>query len=86
MPDPVAAGIVAMKKRCESPLPARSSREEFESLMKRMESLEDLSLMESGIEEGLRRLGRSLAEETVRRVASDTASSPEAGFPPSGGG
>jgi hypothetical protein len=83
MPDPVPAGIVAMKKQSMSPLPPQA---EFELLLEQLRNLEDLSELEPMIDTGLRRVGRSLAQETVQRVAAESASLPEAGFPPSGRG
>lgn len=70
-----------MKKQPSSPLPPQA---EFELLLEQLKSLEDLSRLEPLIEAGLRRVGRSLARETVQRVSAKSASSPEAGFPPSG--
>lgn len=70
-----------MRKCCSSALPPR---EEFELLLEQLKGLEDLSKMEPMIQEGLRRVGRSLAQETVQRVAAQSASLPEAGFSPSG--
>jgi len=72
-----------MKKPCPSPLPPQA---EFELLLNELRNLKDLSKLEPVIEAGLRRMGRSLAQETVQRVVDESASSPEAGFPPSGGG
>jgi hypothetical protein len=72
-----------MKEPSTSPLPPRA---EFDLLLEQLKGLEDLSKMEPMIECGLRRLGRSLAQETVQRVAAESASPSEADFPPSGGG
>lgn len=74
-----------MKKSSSSPLPPGAPRAEFDLLLEQLRSLEDLSELEPVIAAGLRRVGLSLAQETVCRVASKSASSPEAGFSPSCG-
>ena len=68
-----------------SPFPLLSPQEEFDSLHTRCRSMEDLALLEGILFEGVSRVARSLAQETVRcRAELPESSSPKEAFPPSG--
>lgn len=74
---------MSSKPEDRNPNASPCAREEFEELLKQCEHLRDLSRMEDTIEKGLRRIGRSLAQETVQREADRQAAS-GAAFSPGG--
>ena len=68
-----------------TPSPLLSPLEEFDALHRQCKRLEYLACLEDMLFEGVSRVARSLAQETVRRRAElPESSSAQEAFPPSG--